>query len=282
MIISVIIGCITLTYLLLTYHKTEEKFLIKLFLFLALLPIPPVYGIVLNTIAVNSMEYINAIINLLHFIFLLLSYSSLFFITYLTTSLLNIKHKKTIDFSTLLLFAMAIVLSYFSSTYSVTDSNKLVISYYRFSWLQFIHFLPSIYLSSLVFIRKKLNDDLFKSWIGVRLSITLLISIPLILFDIYKVFMDQYLFLPLIYISISIQILFYLEKVYKIKKIKINNSSLTDREKELVQLIIKGLSNTDISKNLNISISTVKNHVYNIYKKLNIKNRYELLNKISG
>lgn len=281
MIISITIGCITLTYLLLTYLKTEEKFIIKLFLFLVMLPIPPVYGIVLNTIAVNSMEYINAIINLLHFIFLLLSYSSLFFIAYLTTSLLDIKVKKAIDFGTLLLFSIAIVLSYFSSTYSMTDSNKFAIYYYRCSWLQFIHFLPSIYLSSLVFIRKKLNTDLFKSWIGVRLSITLLISIPLILFDIYKVFIDLYLFLPLIYISISIQILVYLKKVYKIKKIRLNDSGLTGREKELVQLIIKGLSNTDISKKLNISISTVKNHVYNIYKKLNIKNRYELLNKIS-
>jgi two-component system response regulator DegU len=37
------------------------------------------------------------------------------------------------------------------------------------------------------------------------------------------------------------------------------------------------MSNREIEKELFISLSTVKNHVYNIFQKLGVKNRYELI-----
>ncbi|MEG0156867.1 MAG: response regulator transcription factor [Anaerovoracaceae bacterium] len=48
---------------------------------------------------------------------------------------------------------------------------------------------------------------------------------------------------------------------------------LTTREKDLVVLIYRGKSNSEIAAELYISESTVKTHIYNIFKKLNIKNR---------
>lgn len=50
---------------------------------------------------------------------------------------------------------------------------------------------------------------------------------------------------------------------------------LTDRERELLVLLVKGLSNRDISKQLNISLATVKYHLANIFSKLGAKNRVE-------
>lgn len=55
---------------------------------------------------------------------------------------------------------------------------------------------------------------------------------------------------------------------------------LTSRELELLTNVCKGLSNPDIAKKLFISESTVKQHLSHIYKKTNVKNRYELMQKI--
>lgn len=55
------------------------------------------------------------------------------------------------------------------------------------------------------------------------------------------------------------------------------NHNLTEREREIILLIVKGNSNQEIGKQLFISANTVKNHIYNIYKKLGVKSRYELM-----
>ena len=52
---------------------------------------------------------------------------------------------------------------------------------------------------------------------------------------------------------------------------------LTDREKELCQLIYQGRSNAEISESLFITESTVKTHIYNLYRKTGVKNRMEIL-----
>lgn len=57
--------------------------------------------------------------------------------------------------------------------------------------------------------------------------------------------------------------------------------SITEREDEVIVLLLKGYSYAKIGELLFISISTVRTHVMNIYKKVGVKSRYELLNKIS-
>lgn len=52
--------------------------------------------------------------------------------------------------------------------------------------------------------------------------------------------------------------------------------TLTHREKEILHLVSVGMSNQQISKNLFISEQTVKVHVSNILKKLQMKNRTQL------
>jgi DNA-binding NarL/FixJ family response regulator len=53
--------------------------------------------------------------------------------------------------------------------------------------------------------------------------------------------------------------------------------SLSNREREIIKCIINLNTNQEISKKLFISVSTVKFHIKNIFSKLNIKNRKELL-----
>jgi DNA-binding CsgD family transcriptional regulator len=56
---------------------------------------------------------------------------------------------------------------------------------------------------------------------------------------------------------------------------------ITDREKEIIELLLKGYSNQQIGKALFISTRTVKNHIYSIYRKTNIQNRMQLVNRIN-
>lgn len=56
--------------------------------------------------------------------------------------------------------------------------------------------------------------------------------------------------------------------------------SLSDREKEIIKLLLKGKSNKDVESELYISLKTVKSHIYNIYQKLGVKTRLELIHLI--
>lgn len=51
--------------------------------------------------------------------------------------------------------------------------------------------------------------------------------------------------------------------------------SLTEREMEVLELIGQDLTNQEIADRLVIEVGTVKNHVHNILKKLNVNNRGE-------
>lgn len=53
--------------------------------------------------------------------------------------------------------------------------------------------------------------------------------------------------------------------------------SITRREREIIQLISQGKTNQEIADQLFITLQTVKDHVHNIYLKLDVRNRVELV-----
>ncbi len=55
------------------------------------------------------------------------------------------------------------------------------------------------------------------------------------------------------------------------------STQLTNREQNVVDLIGKGFRNKEIAQQLNISEPTVKTHLYRIFRKLDMKNRSELI-----
>ena len=59
-------------------------------------------------------------------------------------------------------------------------------------------------------------------------------------------------------------------------------SVLSNREKEILELLAKGLLYKEIAANLFISQETVRKHVYHIYEKLHVNNRVEAINKFFG
>ncbi|MBI9100986.1 MAG: helix-turn-helix transcriptional regulator [Spirochaetales bacterium] len=56
-------------------------------------------------------------------------------------------------------------------------------------------------------------------------------------------------------------------------------AGFSKREIEIISLVIKGQTNKEIGEELFISINTVKTHIKNIYAKLKVTNRIQLINK---
>jgi NarL family two-component system response regulator LiaR len=57
---------------------------------------------------------------------------------------------------------------------------------------------------------------------------------------------------------------------------------LTEREKEVLELLSEGLLYKEIADKKCISIDTVKKHVGNIYRKLHVNNKVEAINKFNN
>lgn len=57
---------------------------------------------------------------------------------------------------------------------------------------------------------------------------------------------------------------------------------LSKREKEILEMLSKGLLYKEIADQLYISAETVKKHVYHIYEKLHVSNRVEAVNRYFG
>ena len=61
------------------------------------------------------------------------------------------------------------------------------------------------------------------------------------------------------------------------------SSPLTDKEKEIVQGLVDGLSYKMIADSASISIETVRSHIKNIYKKLHVHSKADVIRKsLSG
>ena len=52
---------------------------------------------------------------------------------------------------------------------------------------------------------------------------------------------------------------------------------LTEREREVLQLLAAGASNREIARHLVVSVNTVKRHVYNLCSKLGVQSRTQAI-----
>ena len=55
----------------------------------------------------------------------------------------------------------------------------------------------------------------------------------------------------------------------------LSSANLTKREREILKMIKTAATNADISEALSVSEHTVKSHLYNVYRKIGVRNRLE-------
>ncbi len=66
----------------------------------------------------------------------------------------------------------------------------------------------------------------------------------------------------------------------EIEQVNRINGLLTDREKEVMKLFTKGYKQSEIASELQITVDTVKRHIKNVYNKMNIHSKAELIEKL--
>lgn len=58
--------------------------------------------------------------------------------------------------------------------------------------------------------------------------------------------------------------------------------NLTNREREILELLSRGMMYKEIAAALNLANDTIRKHVYHVYEKLHVSNRVEAVNKYFG
>ena len=154
--------------------------------------------------------------------------------------------------------------------------------------IQTLMFL-SMYIYCIVTLWVNLKNIEDRSSRGVALAINI-VSLSLIPLSILSVFFRSVsdFSYPVYVLAFSIIILVYnyirfgLDRQKEQNKPELSFESLSryrisEREFTVVQLICEGLTNKEIAQELSISVNTVNNHVANIFSKMEVRSRIDLL-----
>jgi DNA-binding CsgD family transcriptional regulator len=136
---------------------------------------------------------------------------------------------------------------------------------------------------------KKLRECSRKS-LAVKILVLLSVSLPGMVNDLFLADLSPLRFYPLLYCVFSLIMSHYFLKniLFRPHAEKTGAQdfdwgkyAISAREKEVVLLVLQGCSNSRIGKTLFISLNTVKTHLRNIYAKLGVSSRYELISFFS-
>lgn len=201
--------------------------------------------------------------------------------------------KKWIFLIAILIFAFFI--------YGTCYLNKnIIFSRFEDAFIFIVRFNSYLKIALLVGFCFFWDDHIKKETKKLSISFSLLLAFPYVIFSIvlftnhlyflpfsYKnVFyttLPYSIFLVVMYIWIKYLFLPYAQSLSKLIGQSSNfdyifkKYNISQREKIIIELIIDGKSNNEIKESLFISYHTVKNHLSNIYRKLNISNRHELI-----
>jgi DNA-binding CsgD family transcriptional regulator len=244
----------------------------------------------------NSLEKFYYLI--LNPIGLCLSIGLFFFYTRLVFQIQDIKVNLKILYSIAILFSAVFFVNAFGIWYYFSNGTKELMDYA--SLVMIILFFVVVIMNTiwLLFNKKLLVSQLrLKAiqifgifylilfvinfvgiFIPINQSITLLLEIKYILvllaMNIFPIF-----WLRIIFLKCYLDNRPNLESEEQLDKI-VRKYDFSEREREIMKLIIEGKSNKEIEKQLFISFHTVKNHIYNIFKKSGVKSRSQLIHLV--
>ncbi|MFC2155011.1 response regulator transcription factor [Acidobacteriota bacterium] len=158
----------------------------------------------------------------------------------------------------------------------------------------FIFFIEIVFLVALLIYAKRSSDrkkaKICKTFAYFYLARYLFFPLIIVLSEQIRFFASMaglicFNFFPLLWLK-----LFFLKYAQSMLSLVEGSASLeqlyekyniSKREQDILKLIIDGKSNKEIEDELYISIHTVKNHVYNLYQKLGINTRHQLVHFIT-
>lgn len=170
----------------------------------------------------------------------------------------------------------------------------VIIAKSRGNWLiahtetmQYHFFAGSMFLVihgiiALVYVKKAITyeeERLLKGIISTFLPLLVLFPLDLLFFreSYFKlVYLSFAILAAYLYYFISRRYILTYEQADVANDQILKQYGISDREAEIIGLLIEGLSNQQIAKQLYISPNTVKTHIKNIYAKVGVNNRLQL------
>jgi len=135
-------------------------------------------------------------------------------------------------------------------------------------------FLYGLILACLVFILKWLQWK----FLIIDNSIDIYIGLIAVFFTILGVWVATQLIKPKT-VVVEKEVIVHQADEFVLNEIELNKLNLSTREYEVLQLLGKGCSNSDIANQMFLSISTVKTHVSNLFLKMDVKSRTQAIEK---
>lgn len=144
-----------------------------------------------------------------------------------------------------------------------------------------------VYCIVTLWVNLKNIEDRSSRGVALAINIVSLSLTPLSVFSIFFRAVADFSY-PVYVLAFSIIIMVYdyirfgLDRQKQENKPELSFESLSrfkisEREFTVVQLICEGLTNKEIASQLNISVNTVNNHVANIFSKMEVRSRIDLL-----
>ena len=144
-----------------------------------------------------------------------------------------------------------------------------------------------VYCIVTLWVNLKNIEDRSSRGVALAINIVSLSLTPLSVFSIFFRAVADFSY-PVYVLAFSIIIMVYdyirfgLDRQKQENKPELSFESLSrykisEREFTVVQLICEGLTNNEIASQLNISVNTVNNHVANIFSKMEVRSRIDLL-----
>ncbi|MGL1891639.1 MAG: LuxR C-terminal-related transcriptional regulator [Spirochaetaceae bacterium] len=253
------------------------------------------FGISLIIISLLKKEILNKM-NISFILFYVLSSMHLVLIFFNLYFRYNIESSFNPDF----ILKIAVMISririvfYIAFVHSLSGSNKHKILHYSILTLVTVGSIISSTITTLIaviyffiflvylFVEKDEINNKNHILIKYFLIISSITLIPFILdlFEELGLFMNllNLDFFPFCLIALGIIFVVTILRNNKITKLsyKIDKKLVTNRESEIIENILQGLTNKNIAEKLFISESTVKKHINSIFRKLQIKSRWEL------
>ncbi|MFC2151507.1 LuxR C-terminal-related transcriptional regulator [Bacteroidota bacterium] len=300
LILSLIVGTGVIIYTFQFYKKYKYRFLKSLFIYLIFFNLFIIIGLsyqyILVNIFDNNFDQVPTITSLMLFFFVV---GAEFGITYsifrVTSDLKEVAISKiynTLFIIWVSVFGSATLIG--TIIYVQESTYELLYVIHELWILSMITIIPALFINLIIFAFKKPRWDNPKRksvliFAGYFLVGYLFFAISNLDFYFFQFNIDDYD--PILFLILNIWpllwILFYFNKYHNDGLSKtadhenldelFSEFKISERESEIIELIIKGKSNKEIEQILFISFNTVKNHIYNIYKKLGVSSRSQLI-----
>ena len=143
-----------------------------------------------------------------------------------------------------------------------------------------------VYCIITLWVNLKSIEDHSSRSVALSINIVSLSLIPLSILSLYVDWVADFSY-PIYMLAFSIIIMVYnyirlgldkeAERRTELDFESLSKYKISEREFEVIQLICEGYTNKEIAQELNISVNTVNNHVANIFSKMGVRSRIDLL-----